>query len=757
MGETFSGEVPQLLQKHFEQLLASSISIEVIKERGYKTVVGVAELEQLGFSKIQHHVSGILVPLFAPDSTPAGYQCRPDDPRINSKGKPIKYETPHGASLRIDMPKRCQKDARNPEIPLFATEGAKKADSLATAGVCAINLSGVWGFKSKNEFGAPILSADFDLVAWKGRAVYLCFDSDITTKPQVRQALEVLGAHVQRKGGKPFVVQLPVGDNGEKTGVDDFLAAGHTIEDVIALSAPLSVEGEAADTEIFTAHFEHGGQIWLEVHKHDGDYAFAHLEGDKIVLSSEFVISGKTIKPRFLPQVEGQTVEIIGLPTEGVTMVRLHDAKTLLKRVKEVIARHVDLDRHDLELAAYYVLFTWFIRKVNTAAYLRFLADTGKGKTRAKQVIGDLCFYPVYAAGASSFSGMARTQQKWRGTLIIDEADFGGDKESQLTKYLNLGFERGQYYILSDKKNPRNQDYFDPFAAKVIAMRETFSDNATEGRLLSISMKETTDLNIPIILDSEYQRDMRQLRDEIALFVITHWRKVDGAKMLKFDNLKIEPRLKQLAMPLSVIFQLWPEGAEGFREYLTARQLEIRRQRAISWEGTLANTVLGMASGSLATSDTIEAVTPSMVCQFVQSSPKTVTKGLASIGFLVEQRWIDGYDTKGNPKRRQVRAYVIPNSTVYQEIMSRYWYSDDGAELPEIPDILRSRKYVLCKQVSQVSQPSQNPVTDVTDVTVPNTHSKENIEEKRCYGCKGTDFWQRADGEWICGRCHPKP
>lgn len=733
----FSEQIPQLLKVHLEHLLASGISIEDIRGRGYRTVVDAAELEQLGFSKPQRRVPGILIPLYAPDSTPAGYQYRPDNPRIASKSRrPTKYENPQGVSLRIDMPRRCKQHIGNPEIPLFVTEGAKKADSLATAGACAINLSGVWGFKSKNEFGAPMLSADFDLIAWKGRAIYLCFDSDITVFPQVRQALEVLGAHVQRKGGKPFVVQLPAGDNGEKTGVDDYLVQGHTIEDVLALSAPLLIESESADIEIYTAHFEHEGQLWLEIRKRDGDYAFAHLEGDKVVLSNELVAASKTVKPRLLPQVEGQTVEIIGLPSEGITMVRLHDAETLLNRVKEFIARYVDLDQRDLELAAYYVLFTWFNRKVSTAAYLRFLADTGKGKTRAKQVIGDLSFYPVYAAGASSFSGMARTQQKWRGTLIIDEADFSGDKESQLTKYLNLGFERGQYYILSDKKNPRTQDFFDPFGAKIIAMRETFSDNATEGRLLSISMRETVDINIPIILDTEYQQNMHQLRDEIARFIVTHWRKVDGTKMLRFDDLQIEARLKQLAMPLSVIFQLWPEGVEGFKGYLIARQLEIRRQRAMSWHGILANTVLSMANGSLEVKDTIvtEAVTPKIVSDYVKSSPKAVTQGLGGIGFLVEQRWIDNYDAEGNLKRRQVRAYVIPSSTVYQEIMSRYWYSDDGVESPEIPDILRSRKYTVIntvyREMSQPSQPSQPsasrvPVTDVTNVTVPHTLSKQ--------------------------------
>jgi hypothetical protein len=170
--------------------------------------------------------------------------------------------------------------------------------------------------------------------------------------------------------------------------------------------------------------------------------------------------------PRRLPEVDRQPLSIVGLPDETIQEAKLLQPVALYDKVKSHIGKYVDLAELDLDLCTMYVLFTWFYRKVNTVAYLRFLADTGKGKTRGKKVIGDLCFYPLYASGASSFSGIARTQQQWRGTLVIDEADFAGEKESQITKYLNLGFERGQYYILSDKQDPRSQDYFDGLCPK---------------------------------------------------------------------------------------------------------------------------------------------------------------------------------------------------------------------------------------------------------------------------------------------------
>ena len=99
-------------------------------------------------------------------------------------------------------------------------------------------------------------------------------------------------------------------------------------------------------------------------------------------------------------------------------------------------------------------------------------------------------------------------------------------------------------------------------------MRQPFRDNATEGRLLSISMHETGSKTIPIILPASYEAETQKLRNEIARFVLQNWHEVKGNKMLDLDALNIEPRLKQLAMPLSIIFQLWPEGKERFIEYL---------------------------------------------------------------------------------------------------------------------------------------------------------------------------------------------
>ena len=63
-----------------------------IAERGYKTVTTKAALKDLGFSANQQLVPALLIPISNVHGEVAGYQSRPDKPRVRD-GKPVKYET----------------------------------------------------------------------------------------------------------------------------------------------------------------------------------------------------------------------------------------------------------------------------------------------------------------------------------------------------------------------------------------------------------------------------------------------------------------------------------------------------------------------------------------------------------------------------------------------------------------------------------------------------------------------------------------
>lgn len=229
---TFSPDLPHLLIRHLDHLMASAINIDTIRARGYKTVMGKTDLQKAGFSKAQQRYPGILMPIHGVQGKVAGYQYRPDSPRMdNARQRAIKYENPRGSSVQLDVPPACLKALGDPDRPAWFTEGIKKVDALASAGVCAIGLTGVWGFKGKNPMGGTTILADFDCITLKDRTCYLVFDSDYTTNPQVRQALNRLAEHLKRKGGKVHILHLPKGEEGAKLGIDDYLATGKTLED----------------------------------------------------------------------------------------------------------------------------------------------------------------------------------------------------------------------------------------------------------------------------------------------------------------------------------------------------------------------------------------------------------------------------------------------------------------------------------------------------------------------------------------------
>lgn len=226
---------PDLIDSHWQHLKSSSILDDVILERGYMTATRKQQLFDCGFNKSQSRISGILIPLWSVNGGVYGYQYRPDVPRTNDSHKPIKYENAAGSHIRIDVPPRCLVKLGDPVEPLFITEGVKKVDSLASRGVCAICLTGVWNFKGTNDLGGNTLLADWDHIALKDRVTYIVFDSDVVTKIQVKKAMDRLSEHLSRKGARIRILQLPDGSDGRKNGVDDWLADGHTIAELIAL------------------------------------------------------------------------------------------------------------------------------------------------------------------------------------------------------------------------------------------------------------------------------------------------------------------------------------------------------------------------------------------------------------------------------------------------------------------------------------------------------------------------------------------
>jgi len=236
-----------LLPHHAALLRDSGISPDVARARGYRSVSIKAELKRLGFSDSQRRVPALLIPIWGVTGDRTMYQIRPDEPRIVN-GKAVKYETPRGSSMALDVPPGAREWVGDPNRPLFITEGARKADAAVSGLLCCIALLGVWSWRGGNGYGGKTALADWEQIALNGRTVYICFDSDVVTKPEVHAAMVRLKALLESRGAEVLLIYLPPGDGGVKVGLDDYLAADHSVEDLLALASP-ELRATAGDDE----------------------------------------------------------------------------------------------------------------------------------------------------------------------------------------------------------------------------------------------------------------------------------------------------------------------------------------------------------------------------------------------------------------------------------------------------------------------------------------------------------------------------
>ncbi len=265
-----------LFQQHAALLRASGVSDEVAQARGYVSVDTKATLARYAFTPAQRSVPGLLIPLWTVTGQRGFAQYRPDNPRLNADGKPVKYETPPQARMALDVHPRARLSLADPQQPLFITEGVRKADAAISRGLCCVALIGVWNWRGRNEHGGKTALADWEQIALNGRRVFIVFDSDVITKPQVRAALARFKAFLAMREAQVALISLPTGPNGEKVGLDDYLGAGHTVEELHALATgdlPAAPPAALTDTPF---HLTDLGASELFVSRHGAQVRYAH-------------------------------------------------------------------------------------------------------------------------------------------------------------------------------------------------------------------------------------------------------------------------------------------------------------------------------------------------------------------------------------------------------------------------------------------------------------------------------------------------
>ena len=136
--------------------------------------------------------------------------------------KPLRYSQPPHSGAQVYWPPtedwvRIIADSRE---PILITEGEAKALTACIVGFPTVGLGGVSNFTNHND---GLLLPALRQVQWRGREVYIVFDSDAASNPAVRMAEARLVEALQRQLGARCRIVRFLQSGEEKIGLDDFL------------------------------------------------------------------------------------------------------------------------------------------------------------------------------------------------------------------------------------------------------------------------------------------------------------------------------------------------------------------------------------------------------------------------------------------------------------------------------------------------------------------------------------------------------
>ena len=292
-----------LSETHRRMLIEESgIDPDTIDARGYFTATQPVELIRLGFTRTQARVPAMVIPIYSPKGEVSLHQIRPDQPRVNRKGKRLKYETPKDARMALDVPPLMREHITDRTKPLYLNEGIKKADALASRGRVTVGLLGVYSWRGKDAQGNSLALGDWEDIALNDRDVYIVFDSDVMVNPKVHGALRRLSKWLETRRARVWFIYIPASED-EKIGVDDFFATGKTVEDLMQYatqelrppprkegdpSSPYRVEGGG----LCMTQFKLGGEIDVPLTNFSARIVTDILIDDGLEQQRRYIIEG---------------------------------------------------------------------------------------------------------------------------------------------------------------------------------------------------------------------------------------------------------------------------------------------------------------------------------------------------------------------------------------------------------------------------------------------------------------------------------
>lgn len=552
----------KLTENDYRMLERSWISSELADAAGIRRVTSFEGGQMVGRNGSSDY-AGLIFPYIWPgEAKVRDYRLRRDHPELEYRLNGImrekqKYLSPPGRSNLLYFP--CDIDPailNDACIPVILVEGEKKALALRSLAswnalklrFLPVGLSGVWNWRGtvgkepgQNGVARAVKGPipDLDRIVWKNRRTIIIFDSDVNRNSDVERARKALASELERRGADVLVVNLPDLPNLEKTGADDFLARPEGgPEQMLALIENATRVEPGAASEILNR----AGVLGLTDQSgiDDIEIALRRLRGEVIGADALREAAVRTEATKHLMnigiQAPAQLVSAALTRQEQVEETRriafsepepwaqLVDGASLLDEIANVLCRFIVLPLEEIKAIALWILHTYAVDATSICPILIIKsAEKRCGKTLILELLLNLVFRPLPASNITTAS-LFRAIEKYKPTLLLDEADTFLHHNDEMKGIINSGYRSSSSYVVRTVGDDFEPKIFSTFGPKAIAQIDTPQETIMDrGIIIEIRRKKPDEKTERLRSDRIFeelkhlrQKAMRWANDNLA-------------------------------------------------------------------------------------------------------------------------------------------------------------------------------------------------------------------------------------------------
>lgn len=557
----------QLTEQDYRMLERSWISPEVADAAGIRRVTSLEGGQIVGRNGAGDY-SGLIYPYLWPGETSArDYRLRRDYPELEHKPdgttkEKQKYLSAPGRSNLLYFP--CGTDPavlKNSGVPIVIVEGEKKALSLRTLAswntseprFLPVGLGGVWNWRGTigkepgpNGDLRPVKGpiSDLDRILWSKRRVVILFDSDVKRNLNVDRAQKALVSELSGRGANVLICNIPDLPNLEKTGADDFLAhLQGGPERMLALieNAARSEPGPASEILQRAGILDLTDQSGID----DIEGALRRLRRELMGADALREASVRNEATKHLMTIGVQApAQLVNAALshqdqeEGKQRIAFSepepwdypvDGASLLDEIANVLCRFLIMPLNEVKAIALWILHTYAVDATSICPILIIKsAEKRCGKTLLLELLLNLVFRPLPASNITAAS-LFRAIEKYKPTLLLDEADTFLHNNDELKGIINSGYRSSSSYVVRTVGDDFEPKVFNTFGPKAIAQidkpQETIMDR---GIIIEMRRKRPDEKSERLRSDRIFeelkhlrQKAMRWTKDNLSS--LTEW------------------------------------------------------------------------------------------------------------------------------------------------------------------------------------------------------------------------------------------